>query len=104
MVQSPWPAARRARSRSRAPSGSAATRCMPAASPITSSAGSSFDERVDERRPPLRIEQAHPAQVAGEVPLADEVGQHRLEERRREDVHRLAHRGEARDEVGGITR
>ena len=39
--------------------------------------------RRDQRLQTLAVRHAHPPQVAGEVPLDDEVGQHRLVERRR---------------------
>jgi hypothetical protein len=38
--------------------------------------------RVLERIPPFLIHGTHPAHVTGVVPLADEVGQHALLERR----------------------
>ena len=47
--------------------------------------------------PPLAIDLAHPAQVAGEVPLADEVCQHRLVELRRTQIHRNPPRAKLRD-------
>ena len=59
---------------------------MPARSPTHGSAPSSRGERGLERAPPLGVDAAHAAQMTREVPLADELVEDELVQRRREDV------------------
>jgi hypothetical protein len=58
-------------------------------------------ERVDQDAPPLAIELPHPAQMAGEMPLADEVGEDRRVQGRGKNVHRLPDGDERSHEVFG---